>query len=227
MTQPNDLATNDLASSDMSDRDSTQPAPADATSETPNSWIVEARGRLASPPPLRLPPTDVRRAAVLVPLYIDAGQMWTLLTKRTDHLPTHKGQIAFPGGSLEDGEDAWAAALREANEEIGLEEKLVLRLGELDDAETPSGFRITPCVGAVPFPLETSLDEGEIEEVFPVPLQNLASPDLVEDRSVLIDGEERVLRIYHVGRRQIWGLTARIMQNLLLRLGVEQPVIGS
>lgn len=196
-------------------------------SDTPHSWIVDARSRLASPPPHRLPPTDVRRAAVLVPLYIDAGQMWTLLTTRTEHLPTHKGQIAFPGGSFEEGEDAWAASLREAEEEIGLEPKKVLRLGELDDAETPSGFRITPCVGAVPFPLETTIDEGEIEDVFPVPLQNLANPDLVEDRAVLIDGDERILRIYHVGRRQIWGLTARILQNLLVRLGVEHPTIGS
>ena len=193
----------------------------------PHSWIVEARSRLVSPPPQRLPPTDVRRAAVLVPLYIDAGQMWTLLTTRTEHLPTHKGQIAFPGGSLEDGEDAWGAALREAQEEIGLNSTKVLRLGELDDAETPSGFRITPCVGAVPFPVETKIDAGEIEDVFPVPLQNLANPDLVEDRAVLIDGEERILRVYHVGRRQIWGLTARIMQNLLIRLGVEEPIIGS
>ena len=192
-----------------------------------HSWIVELRGRLDQPPPVRLPPSDVRKASVLVPLYVDAGQLWTLLTKRTDHLPTHKGQVAFPGGSLEGCEDPWACALRETYEEIGIEPERVLKLGELDEAETPAGFRVRPCVGVVPVPVETTIDEGEIDEVFSVPLQILANPDLVEDRAVKIDGVERVLRIYHVGRHQIWGLTSRILQNLLIRLGMDGATMGS
>jgi 8-oxo-dGTP pyrophosphatase MutT (NUDIX family) len=191
------------------------------------SWITEIRSRLEQPQPRRLPASDLRQAAVLVLLYVDAGQLWTLLTKRTDHLPTHKGQIAFPGGSLEGEEDAWAGALRETQEEIGIEEARIMRLGELDEAETPAGFRVMPCVGAVPYPVETVIDEGEIDEVFAVPLRALANPDLVEDREVKIDDQERVLRIYYVGRHQIWGLTARILQNLLIRLGFEDPVMGS
>jgi 8-oxo-dGTP pyrophosphatase MutT (NUDIX family) len=185
------------------------------------SWILEARSRLASPPPRRLPPRDVRQAAVLVPLYVDAGELWTLLTRRADSLPHHRGQIAFPGGGRELGEDAWGAALRESQEELGLDPARILRVGQLDEAETPSGFRIIPCVGAVPNPLETRANPGEIAEVFAVPLLALANPQLVEDRRVRLDGADRVLRIYHVGGRQIWGLTARILQNLLERLGVE------
>lgn len=192
-----------------------------------HSWITEIRSRLENPAPKQLPPSDVRQAAVLIPLYVDAGQLWTVLTKRTEHLPTHKGQIAFAGGGLEEGEDAWQGALREAHEEIGLDPKKVLKLGQLDEAETPAGFRVTPCVGVVPYPLETSINEDEIEDIFAVPLPNLAGPDLVEDRAVLIDGNERVLRIYHVGKRQIWGLTSRIIQNLLIRMGMEDPVMGS
>lgn len=191
-----------------------------------HSWITEIRARLEQPAPKRLPPSDTRQAAVLIPVYVDAGQLWTLLTKRTDHLPTHKGQIAFAGGSLEEGEDAWQGALREAHEEIGIEPKSVLKLGTLDEAETPAGFRVTPCVGVVPYPVETVINEGEIDEVFAVPLSALANPELVEDRTVLIDDEEKMIRIYHVGRRQIWGLTARIIQNLLLRMGMD-PVIGT
>ena len=191
-----------------------------------HSWITEIRARLEQPSPKRLPPSDTRQAAVLIPLYVDAGQLWTLLTKRTEHLPTHKGQIAFAGGSLEEGEDAWQGALREAHEEIGIEPKSVLKLGMLDEAETPAGFRVTACVGVVPYPIETVINEGEIDEVFAVPLSALANPELVEDRTVLIDEEEKMLRIYHVGRRQIWGLTARMIQNLLVRLGMD-PVIGS
>ncbi len=186
-----------------------------------HSWIVELRNRLNNPPPRRLPPTDDRQAAILVPLYVDAGELWTVLTQRTDKLPHHKGQIAFPGGSLEDGEDAWAAAVRETEEEIGLARKKILHLGDLDEAETPTGFRIVPCVGAVPFPLETKLNSDEIEELFVLPIRAFANPTAVEDRAVLLDGEERMLRIYHVGRRQIWGLTARVLQNLLQRLGLE------
>lgn len=187
------------------------------------SWILELRARLADPAPARLEVQEARAAAVLVPLFVDAGQLWVLLTKRADSLSTHRGQIAFPGGGLEAGEDAWAAALRESHEEIGIEPRKVLRLGLLDESQTPSGFHITPCVGVVPFPLETRLNPGEIEEVFPVPITALANPLMVEDRAVNLDGARRVLRVYHVGRRQIWGFTAKVLENLLQRLGVAVP----
>lgn len=188
---------------------------------SPTSWIIELRKRFASPPSQRLPPTDARQAAVLVPLYVDAGELWTLLTRRSEELPTHKGQIAFPGGGLEEGEDAWEAALREANEEVGLDPDKVLRLGELDEMETPSGFHIVPCVGAVPFPVETTANPSEIEEIFAVPISAFANPSMVEDRSVSIDGQMRQMRIFHIGGRQVWGLTGRIVENLLTRLGIQ------
>lgn len=192
-------------------------------SPSPRSWILDVRERLAAPAPRRLPVGEGRLAAVLVPLYVEAGELWTVLTKRTETLPHHKSQIAFPGGGRELGEDPWSAALRETREELGIEPARVLRLGELDEAETPSGFRIVPCVGAVPFPLETEANREEIEDVFSVPLSAFANPRLVEDRAVQIDGVERMLRIYHVGTRQVWGLTARIIQNLMVRLGLESP----
>ena len=191
-------------------------------SETPHSWILQLRQRLSSPPPVRLPAREARQAAVLVPLYVDAGQLWTLLTRRTDDLPHHRGQIAFPGGGRETGEDAWETALRESQEEIGLDPAQVLRLGELDEAETPSGFRIIPCVGAVPQGVETKPNEAEIAEIFPVPLLAFADVRMAEDREVTINGRTRTLRVYHVaGGRQVWGLTARIIQNLMSRLGME------
>ncbi len=186
-----------------------------------SSWILELRNRLSSPPPRRLAASDMRQAAVLVPLYVDAGELWTVLTKRTDDLPTHRGQIAFPGGGRELKEDPWAAALRETQEEIGLDPKKVLPLGELDEGETPAGFRVIPCVGAIPFPFETRLNEREIAEVFSLPLTAFTNPRLVEERPVKINGVERLLLVYHIGNRQIWGLTARILQNLLVRLGLE------
>ncbi len=187
----------------------------------PRSWLASLRERLAVPPPRRLPPGEQRPASVLVPLHVESGELWTLLTKRTDTLPTHRSQIAFPGGAMDLGEDPWRAALREAEEEVGIEPGKVLRLGQLDEVESPVGFRVVPCVGAVPFPYEAHPNEAEIAEVFSLPLTAFANPRLVEDRTVRLDGVTRNLRIYHVGNRQIWGLTARILQNLLVRLGVE------
>jgi 8-oxo-dGTP pyrophosphatase MutT (NUDIX family) len=191
-----------------------------------HSWIAEVRERLASPPPRRLPPSDLRPAAVLVPLYVDAGELWTVLTRRTDSLPSHRSQIAFPGGGRELGEDPWAAALRESREEVGIDPAKVLRLGELDEGETPAGFRVIPCVGTIPFPYEMRASEAEIAEIFNLPLSAFANPRLVEERRIKVDGVARRLRIYHVGSRQIWGLTARILQNLLVRLGLESGEEG-
>jgi 8-oxo-dGTP pyrophosphatase MutT (NUDIX family) len=189
--------------------------------EPKRSWIMELRERLGSPAPRRLGPKDLRQASVLVPLYVDAGELWTILTKRTDTLPSHRSQIAFPGGGRELKEDPWQAALREAEEEIGLDPKRVLKIGELDEGETPAGFRVIPCVGAVPFPYEVNPNEAEISEVFSLPLSAFANPRLVEERTIKINGVDRDIRIYHIGNRQIWGLTARILQNLLQRLGLE------
>ncbi|MES1240617.1 MAG: CoA pyrophosphatase [Acidobacteriota bacterium] len=187
----------------------------------PRRWIQEIRDRLASPPPRRLSANDLRPASVLVPLYVDAGELWTVLTKRTDDLPSHRSQIAFPGGGRELKEDPWAAALRETNEEIGLDAKGILRLGELDEGETPAGFRVIPCVGAIPFPYKATPNAAEIAEIFSLPLSAFSNPKMVEERPVKINGVERLLLVYHIGNRQIWGLTARILQNLLVRLGLE------
>lgn len=186
-----------------------------------HSWIIALREQLVSPPPRRLAPSDLRQASVLAPLYVDAGELWTLLTVRADTLPSHRSQIAFPGGGKELKEDAWAAALRETQEEIGVDPKRVLRLGELDELESPAGFRVVPCVGAIPFPYEVKLNAAEIAEVFSLPLSSFSNPKLVEEQDVLINGVPRSLRVYHIGNRRIWGLTARILQNLMIRLGLE------
>jgi 8-oxo-dGTP pyrophosphatase MutT (NUDIX family) len=185
------------------------------------SWILALRERLASPPPRRLTAKDLRQASVLVPLYVEAGELWTVLTKRTDDLPSHRGQIAFPGGGREFKENPWDAALRETQEEIGLDPKMVLRIGELDEQESPAGFRVIPCVGAIPNTFKAQPNEGEIAEVFSLPVSAFANPRLVEEREVLLNGVARTILIYHIGSRQIWGLTARILQNLLVRLGLE------
>ncbi|MEM8963018.1 MAG: CoA pyrophosphatase [Acidobacteriota bacterium] len=190
-------------------------------SDEKHSWIIEMRGRLRTPAPQRLPHNDARQAAVLVPLYVDTNELWTLLTKRSEQLPHHKGQMAFPGGGLEEGESVWEGAMREAHEEIGLDPQKVLQIGELDElAGMASGFRVVPCVAAVPYPVETEINEDEIDEIVPVPLRAFSDSRLIEDRAVLIDGVERMMRVYHIGGRQVWGMTARIVQTLLQRMGL-------
>lgn len=185
----------------------------------PSPWILELRRRLDEPPPQRLPPSERRPAAVLVPLFVDAGELWVLLTRRSEELPQHRGQIAFPGGGRELGEDEWKAALRESHEEIGLDPRLVLPIGRLDEATTPSGFTILPCVGAIPAGF-VPRPNAEIDEAFALPISAIADPRLVETRRVRVDGRSREILVYHVGSRQIWGLTARILANLLERLGL-------
>lgn len=183
------------------------------------SWIAEVRERLETPPPERLPPGEARTASVLVPLYVDAGELWVLLTRRSDDLKQHRSQVAFPGGTLEPREESWDAALRETREEIGLEEEKVLRLGRLDEVETPTGFHIVPCAGAIPWPFDPEPNPDEIAEVFSLPLTALANPALVEQRRIQIDDFERDVTLIHAGRHRIWGVTASILMNLLGRLG--------
>lgn len=170
--------------------------------------------------------TPGKKAAVLVPMHINGGELWLTLTKRTDTLSNHAGQIAFPGGAMDPGENSWQAALRETEEEIALGQDRVLRLGQLDEiyAEV-SDFRIVPCVGAVPFPFEAVRNEAEIEEVFSIPLLAFADVKVIEDRLVEWRGKEHEVRVYHVGRHAVWGLTARIIQNLMRRLGIEPTTV--
>ncbi|MDY7092772.1 MAG: CoA pyrophosphatase [Acidobacteriota bacterium] len=193
----------------------------EAAADLPSSWIVQLRGRLTSPPPSRLAATGDRSAAVLVPLFVDAGELWVLLTRRAEALPKHRSQIAFPGGTLEPGETPWEGALREAQEEVGLIPETVLQLGELDELQSTTGFRVLPCVGCIPSGFQLRINPDEIADTFRVPLTALANPRLIEDRPVVVDGHERMLRVYHVGSRQIWGITAKMLQNLLRRLGME------
>jgi 8-oxo-dGTP pyrophosphatase MutT (NUDIX family) len=184
------------------------------------SWILDLRARLTSPPPARLPPSEARQAAVLVPLYVQRGELRTLLTVRSSALPHHRGQVAFPGGGRETGEDFWSAALRESEEEVGLLGSAVLRLGELDEVSTPTGFRIVPCVGAIPNSFAPDPSPDEIEEVFSAPIRALADPSLAEDREVVLNGRRRRLRVFRLEGRLVWGVTARILQNLMARLGL-------
>lgn len=161
---------------------------------------------------------DARPAAVLVPLY-QHNQAWhLLLTQRTNDVPSHKGQVAFPGGRMDTGDASLVeTALRETEEEIGLPRSQVRVIGQLDELLTVTQYRVTPVVGIIPWPWAFVPSPGEIAAIFGVPLSWLAQPtNLTEEwREPFLPGQP--IKIYHFyyGEFDIWGATARIICNLL------------
>jgi 8-oxo-dGTP pyrophosphatase MutT (NUDIX family) len=180
------------------------------------------RIHLASRPPDVNAEWEARPAAVLIPLFRDAGQWHLLLTERTELVEDHKGQVAFPGGRVDDHDaDRVATALREAEEEVGLKREDVTVLGQIDELLTVSQYRITPIVGVFPWPYTFTLSQTELSEVFTVPLRWLADPANVEvrPRQPLIPGRPINVYYFHYGGHTIWGVTARIVLNLLAIAG--------
>lgn len=161
-----------------------------------------------------------RHAAVLVPLIQRGKDVSLLFTVRAHNLPLHAGQISFPGGHPEQGErHPRSTALRESQEELGIEPASVLVLGHLDDVATPSGFLITPVVGWLREPAPFRPAPREVHEWFEVALAKLRDPAHFRHAGVAEhDGRSYQLPEYHVAGRVIWGATARMVQILLSRL---------
>ena len=168
-----------------------------------------------------LPPGRVLRpAAVLIALCPSSVGLRVILTVRASHLKHHPGQIALPGGKLDDGDSGpEAAALREAWEEIGLEPGNVRILGQLPPHETVTGFSVTPVLAAVKAEFAFRLDPGEVEEVFTTPLSHVLDRNRYVIEKRLWRGAWR--RYYAVpwGPYYIWGATARMLHGLAERVG--------
>ena len=186
------------------------------------AWLRE---RLANPPlwepevpeDLRERFPSLRRAAVLVPIVERPSGLTMLLTQRTAHLSSHPGQVSFPGGGVEEGDGSpIETALRETEEEIGLDRRHVEIIGELPEHITATGFLVEPVVGLLKPPFELLAESNEVAEIFEVPL------------SFLMDGMNHQRMSFElpngVGRRSfyaipyerffIWGATAGILRNL-------------
>ena len=163
------------------------------------------------------------KSAVLVPLMLLQETSDLLLTKRTDTVETHKGQIAFPGGMVDnDDRDIVHTALRETEEELGIPAGKIETVGILDDLSTPSGYIISPVVGILDRLPILHLNPREVDVAFPVPLRFFADAGngRCEMREVL--GEKRELWFYEYGTHMIWGATAMIIRALLKRIGMLQ-----
>ncbi len=165
----------------------------------------------------------LRAAGVLVAINLCAPHPTLFLTKRASGLKHHPGQIAFAGGKQDDTDvDVVAAALREAEEEIGLPRALPRILGQMPAHETVTGFSVTPVLAVIDEPFEPFPELGEVEEVFEVPLSHVLNAEnyLIESR--LWRGARRYYFTVPYGPYYIWGATARMLRALAARMEDDQ-----
>jgi 8-oxo-dGTP pyrophosphatase MutT (NUDIX family) len=164
-------------------------------------------------------------AAVLIGLVNRIEGPTVLLTKRTDHLRDHAGQICFPGGRIEpEDESVEAAALREAEEEIGLSPQKVEIIARLSAYDTSTGFRIHPVVGWIEPPFAVRPDEFEVAEVFELPLAFILDPANHQRQSYDRGGVRRKYYVLPYEGRFIWGATAGMLVNFSRLLAAERAV---
>ncbi len=158
------------------------------------------------------PPRD---AAVLIPIVERQDEPTVIFTVRTAHLSSHAGQVAFPGGKI-DREDSGptAAALREAEEEIGLNPNWIRTIGSLSPYLTGSGYKVVPVVAEVSADHHVIPNPHEVEDVFEVPLSFLMNPANHQKRSRNWEGRDRFFYAMPYGERHIWGVTAGIVRSL-------------
>jgi len=168
-----------------------------------------------------------RTAAVLVPVIDGKDGQGVLLTVRSKRLQQHPGQVSFPGGSVDQRDrSAVSTALREAEEEIGLDFSQVSPLGFLDRLDTISDFRVLPVVGLVKPDFISRPNYDEVEEVFTVPFQLATDYNAYSHRMVTRGGQSVELSSLHWQGHQIWGVTAAILLNLGKRMYAANTKIG-
>jgi len=172
------------------------------------------RQRLSAFQASSLDGTERMRASVLIPILRKDGETNVLLTRRTETVKYHKGEISFPGGMYEEGDgDALTTAVRESMEEIGLKPGDVEIVGRLNDMNTFTGFVITPYVGIIPFPYDFILSAAEVSYLIYLPLSYLMTVDYKIEPAEFKGKNGQAPAIYYEGER-IWGATCRMLLQL-------------
>ena len=176
---------------------------------------------LAALTPRKLTNGFIREAAVLMPIFEWGHEYHFLLTLRTEEVQTHKGQISFPGGMREGGEDLIKTALRETFEEVGIEESRVETLGRFHDYISINSYRVTPFAGFIEGPFTTVPQIHEVAEVLQVPFRIFLEPERLRIEKRIVAGVEESVYFYSYGTHQIWGLTARIIKDFMEALNLR------
>jgi 8-oxo-dGTP pyrophosphatase MutT (NUDIX family) len=177
--------------------------------------LARLRAVVGDRPAIAIDAPQYRRACVLIPLVQTDGGWSILFSRRSENLAAHSGQIAFPGGAVEEGEALEAAAVREAEEEVGIPSEHVELIGRLDDLVTNSGFLVAPFVGIIHERIDYVLQESEVDEVFEVPVDALLQPSQPEVRYVAFRSRQYPAYFYRYEQYEIWGLTGRILKGFL------------
>ena len=161
------------------------------------------------------PPAQLRAAAVLVPLVDRDGVLSMLLTQRTEDMPSHAGQIAFPGGRKQaEDQSLVVTALRETEEEVGIDRSFVDVVGPIDTYVTRTGYAVTPIIGFVRPAFTLKPDPREVADIFEVPLEFFLDPANHHVHSRTWQGRERRYYAMPYGERYVWGATAGMIKNL-------------
>ncbi len=163
-------------------------------------------------------PPPKRHSAVLIALYSDP-QPTVVLTRRTQQMRAHSGEVSFPGGGQDPGESLWDTACREAREEIRLDTTLVRKIGELDHLTTfSSQARIVPYVARLPQTPSLTANPGEVEEILHVPLSELLQPGVYREERWRWPGsdQQRPIYFFYLSDDTVWGATANLLRQLLV-----------
>ncbi|MBN1946477.1 MAG: CoA pyrophosphatase [Bradymonadales bacterium] len=185
---------------------------------------------MAHRPASSLVPPDLapllRPAAVLIPFYLEEDRPYLLFTKRSQNLPTHRGEISFPGGGRREGDpDLLATALRETREELGIDPATVRVIGLFDEVPSIAGYRVTPYVAHIPPPPVPAIDPSEVEEVIEVEVVRLLDERIHRVERWKRFGQEFPIHFFSYDRHLIWGLTGGLVHRLVGWLKGQQPEV--
>lgn len=188
----------------------------ECATDIPQPAEDEIRAALENHSPRRIEPEGTRLAAVLVPIFQLEGKWHVLLTRRSQTVEHHKGEISFPGGHYEPEDPSYEyTALREAEEEVGIDPAGVRVLGRLDDHLTITDYRIRPFVGVIPYPFEVNPSDDEIDEVIVLPVSAFVTERCMTTRDFERNGVMIKVYFFDVNGYNVWGATAKILKKFL------------
>ena len=174
----------------------------------------EIQQKLSARKPKKIDEPGLKPSAVLVPLVREDEGWQVLFTQRSNKVGAHKGEISFPGGVVEQGENPLQAMLREVEEELGVEKEKIAILGELDEIFTITGFRIKPYVGILKTK-EFAPNPDEIDRVLIIPIKNFLDPSRLKVEHWSRKGADYPVYFFELDEAVVWGATAKILKNFL------------